>query len=859
MVETRFPGLVICPPCPPEPGVTVPKRPVPLESVNASITIVDMIAEVTITQTYKNKEEKEPIEAVYTFPLHESAAVTRFAAEIDGRIIEGRVEEKEKAQKEYEEALNQGHGAMLFEEQLPDVFHASIGNILPGQTITTRISFLMEVRHDAEHDSARFVLPTFIAPRYGTPSSSATHEHDRKTELSTGEFAFTLEAKVKMSGDLQSIESPSHPISVRLGKGGEATVSLSQDNVKVDKDFVLVINAEGLDRPRAFVETHPEKGTKCVMLTMTPRFSLREVRSELIFVIDRSGSMSERNKIRKAKEALTLFLRSLPSDCYFNIISFGSDYSSLYSESAPYSESTLNSAIAHVSSMDADMGGTEIHPALQFAFSKRRKDVQTTVFVLTDGEVWNVEEVFQGIKKASKDGARLFGLGVGDDVSHHLVEGAARAGKGYAQFVGDNERMEKKVIQMLRNSLQPPVSDYQVAWVDSRAEIGKEGSSKQEAEGSRTLSFYEEKREEGGKRVKKLDMSVCQAPADIPVVVPGSRLTVFAVLKQNIAPLETITLRGQAVEGPIELSVPVTKAPDGRRLHTMAARKLIQDLEESLPPQPQWDATEEQRKQQEAEYDGIRAEVVEVAKAYSLASKFTSFIAVDTKTRSEVKLKTRVVVPGGGIGGYGYVGGSGGGFAPPMASASFAPRSKMLRSAAPMMCYAAAAPAAPPGFGGFGMTAEASFEEAPDMAVDSFSAPPPPAPQNKRTSEEEADDEALPPKPNSIAALHNLVALQSFQGSFPPSDKLSKRLNLASAESLEVPSDALQSVTEEAAKKEVWSTACALALLRLRMAELQDAWELVERKAIKWIEGKGVQAEKIVAEAEKAVAAWLEK
>ncbi len=74
-------------------------------------------------------------------------------------------------------------------------------------------------------------------------------------------------------------------------------------------------------------------------------------------MLDRSGSMMGHN-ITIAKEAARLFLLSLPSDSYFNIMSFGSSYKSLFGQSVKYSNESMKSAMHSLSQFDADMGGT---------------------------------------------------------------------------------------------------------------------------------------------------------------------------------------------------------------------------------------------------------------------------------------------------------------------------------------------------------------------------------------------------------------------------------------------------------------------------------------------------------------------
>ena len=64
---------------------------------------------------------------------------------------------------------------------------------------------------------------------------------------------------------------------------------------------------------------------------------LDSARGEYIFLLDRSGSMGG-SRIQKATEALALFIKSLPQDTFFNVVSFGSHSESLFPSSVKYND-----------------------------------------------------------------------------------------------------------------------------------------------------------------------------------------------------------------------------------------------------------------------------------------------------------------------------------------------------------------------------------------------------------------------------------------------------------------------------------------------------------------------------------------
>ncbi|CAF4238724.1 unnamed protein product, partial [Adineta steineri] len=105
---------------------------VPLKQVNIEGKIHSFAADVTIKQIFRN-DESTPIEAVYCFPIEEQAAIYSFIAQIDDRQIEAKLKEKKEAQKQYNNALQQGHGAYLLEqnENSQDNFIINIGALPP--------------------------------------------------------------------------------------------------------------------------------------------------------------------------------------------------------------------------------------------------------------------------------------------------------------------------------------------------------------------------------------------------------------------------------------------------------------------------------------------------------------------------------------------------------------------------------------------------------------------------------------------------------------------------------------------------------------------------------------------------------
>ena len=92
---------------------------VALRGVRVHSRLAAMSQRTTVEQTFVNLEPR-PIEAVYTFPLPDNAAVCHFEVLTGERVLTGAIEEARKAEDLYDEAVSDGHGAMLLEQQRPN-------------------------------------------------------------------------------------------------------------------------------------------------------------------------------------------------------------------------------------------------------------------------------------------------------------------------------------------------------------------------------------------------------------------------------------------------------------------------------------------------------------------------------------------------------------------------------------------------------------------------------------------------------------------------------------------------------------------------------------------------------------------
>ncbi|XP_030248786.1 von Willebrand factor A domain-containing protein 5A-like isoform X1 [Sparus aurata] len=778
--------------------LTAQKEPVPLKSVEVELQVRDHVATVVSTLNYENKEDK-PLEAVFVFPLPGDAAVCHFSATIGQTQIVAEVKKKKQAREEYDDALSSGQQAFLLEEsdQSPDIFSLSVGSLPPGESASIRLEYVTELAVQAD-DGLRFCLPAVLNPRYQPQGSEGASVQVTSVPASLVPYSLSFSARVSSPRPVSKVESNCSldPLQYLNTEQTQATVKLAAGH-KFDRDVEVLIYYKDAHQPTAVVEAGQASakpgslmGDPVVMLSLYPEFPQDVMSSlascgEFVFLLDRSGSMDcpmnnskrDQTRIGSARDTLLLLLKSLPMGCYFNIYSFGSEYEHIFPKSVEYSEKTMEEALKKVEKMDADLGGTEILEPLQHIHSQPCIPNQPRqLFVFTDGEVCNTKEVISLVKKNSGS-HRCFSFGIGEGASSALINGLAKEGGGHAQFITGADRMQPKVMQSLRFSLQPAVEDISVTW----------------------------------DLPKGVSVTVLSPP--ITAIFQGQRSLVYAQLSgQSSAAAEGCVMVKYSLAGhpsQNQLHFSLTPAQDtGLTVHRLAARTLIRSLE-----------TENDEDRGEPD-EGVKKKVVELSVQSGVSCAFTSFIAVN-KDNSEVVQGplVRRDVPTSM-----YFCSAMMGSAPMVPMACCMMQSDVLE----MGCadegdfdYSSVAPLV-------GDLEDFSFGAYEDDEVEFND-------DNEDVSPTASSDEgfsvgevqvAVPKQPPRDPLLQ-LVSLQKASGCW--------LLDPALAAALGKTSEEVENTKPSAVNQEVWATILALIWLRGFKVDAQEEWELLAMKAASWL------------------------
>ncbi|MBI3448639.1 MAG: VWA domain-containing protein [Acidobacteria bacterium] len=553
----------------------------PLRHTEVRAEVTGFVARVEVVQTFGNPFET-PIEATYVFPLPERAAVDDFVLEVGERRIQGAIRRREEARKTYEAARAAGYTASLLEQERPNVFTQSVSNIAPGNEIRIHLRYI-DILSFAD-GAYRFLYPMVVGPRYsptgaapagaaGVPLPSTIHlEPGRHT---AHDIAITVD--VDAGVPIHSITSESHKIVVKSLGSSRAQVKLARGDTLPNKDLMLRWDVAA-ELPEVGVLAHREDDDGFFALLVQPNAEVTSDEAapkEILFVLDQSGSMNG-PPIEMSQRFMRLALRTLGPRDRFNIVRFDGSATVLAPEPLANTQANVERGLAAVDGMSGS-GGTEMLAGFDAALSQPRDAscIRIVVF-LTDGFIGNEEDIFRVVRERRGD-ARIFTLGIGSSVNHHLLRGMADLGHGAYQYIRPDGK-EKEAVERFQSWVTKPyLTDLSIDW--------------------------------GNLRVEDVQ------PAQLPDLYSGQTLSVVG--RYLWGGTDRIIVRGRLGGVPWEKQVEVS-LPDRARSHAaLASVWARQRIQEWL------------MRPGDAARPEIEAQVTSLALAFHLMSPFTSFVAVD--------------------------------------------------------------------------------------------------------------------------------------------------------------------------------------------------------------------------------------
>src|SRR5438552_9956544 len=584
----------------------------PLRHTEVAVEISGFVARVTVTQLFASRFT-EPVEALYSFPLSDRAAVDAMSMRTGERTIRGEIKRREEARRIYEAARKAGQVAALLDQERPNIFTQTLANLMPGATVEIRIEYVEPLVF--RDGTSEFSFPTVVGPRFipgaptgqaGTgwaPDTTRVPDASRITPPVTPEGTraghdIGISVDIDAGVPILDVVSPLHEIDVERPDANQARVHLRDQAEIPNRDFVLRYAVAG-DEVRSGYLVHRDGNEGYVTFVLLPPKRVTPETAapkEMIFVIDRSGSQAGL-PLEKAKETMRWILDHMNPNDTFQIVDFGSTANVLFPTPEPASPEMKRAARAHIDALEAN-GGTMMAEAVRTvcALPADRNRLRIVTF-MTDGYIGNDFDVID-LVRSLRGSSRWFSFGAGNCVNRFLLEGLARAGGGEVDYILLNDAGEAVAKRFYERIAAPALTDVRL-----------------EFRGLDVVDVFP------------------TAPSDVwdrrPLIVharyrqAGEGQVVLSGFRQ-----------GKPDKQVIDVTLPARATGNGA-LASMWARARVDDL--------MW---RDLAGLQSGNFpEALREEIVQVALAHRLMTQFTSFVAVEDRVVNEGGTQRTVTVP----------------------------------------------------------------------------------------------------------------------------------------------------------------------------------------------------------------------
>uniref|UniRef100_A0A8D3AIF0 Inter-alpha-trypsin inhibitor heavy chain H3 n=1 Tax=Scophthalmus maximus TaxID=52904 RepID=A0A8D3AIF0_SCOMX len=400
---------------------------VEVHSVMVDCTVTSRFAHTVMTSKALNKANASQ-EIFFEVELPKTAFITNFSMEIEGQVYVGEVKEKEKAKKQYEKAVSSGQTAGLVKAsgRKMEKFSVSV-NIAANSSVT----FILTHEELLQRKMGNYEILTRIKPK------TVVQEFQIVTNIFEPQGIAFVDAHGKLNSTYSSPSQAHISFSPTMEQQRKCP---GCDGTIIDGDFVIKYDVH---RATTFGDIQVVNGY-FVHFFAPP--DLHRVPKNVVFVIDRSGSMSG-TKMSQTRQAMLKILKDLHEEDYFALIQFDHNINSWKDSLTKATKENVAEAMIYVERI-RDSGGTDINGAVLRGVNMLVKDRQEKrllerstdmIILLTDGNPNSGESdpqrIQENVRSAIGGNMSLYCLGFGNDVDYSLLDVMSTQNKGLARRI----------------------------------------------------------------------------------------------------------------------------------------------------------------------------------------------------------------------------------------------------------------------------------------------------------------------------------------------------------------------------------------------------------------------------------------
>ncbi|MCL4744605.1 MAG: VWA domain-containing protein [Burkholderiaceae bacterium] len=448
----------------------------PLVRVDVDACARGLSHAVTFRQHWRNAAESD-IEAIYTFPLPSAAVLLGLRVELAGQQLHGVVVARGDAEQRYEDAVEKGDSAVLLERTANGMYTVSLGNLKAGETAIVEVRYAQLLAFDGGR--VRLTIPTVIAPRYGDPLAAGLPAHAVPESSLDAEYRATVRIRAEGALAKATVSCPSHDaefsrdadaLVVTLSGAMDRDFVVTFDDVLAEQMCVVARNdlapaqepASAPLRERNSARTTPPESEHVLVAGFTPpRVDGPAASLRLKILVDCSGSMAG-DSIDAAKRALMQLLMGCDVCDTISLARFGSGFEAGPADFDAWTEDVFADAMQWLMTMNADMGGTVMGPALAAVFARGGSGAaDADVLLITDGEIWDDDALLANARASEQ---RVFVIAVGAAPAEGFLTRLARETGGAIEFVTAGEDLVRAIAALGARLRQTRARDIQVHW-----------------------------------------------------------------------------------------------------------------------------------------------------------------------------------------------------------------------------------------------------------------------------------------------------------------------------------------------------------------------------------------------------------